>query len=125
MTDEMKRLVDEYTSKYDVVLDEHIYPDGSSVRTVDKRGGIIREGINYYLSNLWHDANEEPKSQSRIIIDYGSEPSIAGCYHGSTYKIDNKLYWYIYDGFVVKEVIPSKWCCFDDIFPYNNENYDK
>ena len=71
--------------------------------------------------NLWHDSSEEPEQNSNILMirtetpdsDY---PPIAGTFHGSKIRTDNKEYWGYYNGFCYNEIEkPIKWCYVSDL----------
>ena len=85
---------------------------------VKEAGGssfVFMHGVNTYLDNLWHDANEEPEYGKSIVMIRKQEPPFAGKYFGSRIKIDYKTYWDVYNGFVCQEIEPSKWCYLEDI----------
>lgn len=94
--------------------------------------GELRETVQEEpASKVWHEANEVPKQDKDILMIRKEEedsnyPPIAGHFHGTTLKIDNKIYWGYYNGFCYNEVEPPvKWAYISDLLNLTNSEVNK
>lgn len=99
MIDEKKR--EEAANKY-----------ASSSWIDDEYPGEIQEafngGIYWLLDNLWHDASEEPKDKSAILLRYTGSM----CKWASLDEVDADDWKQ-----TVKELGITRWLYIDDLFP--------
>ena len=104
MTDDLNKKIRERFRREDDLIDEDC---GYNL--------WFLQDIEIFLEMLWHEPSEEPEQEKNIVMQRTSEPPFAGKYLGSHLKIDGKVWWDVYNGYVCQEILPSKWCYLEDI----------
>lgn len=85
----------------------------------------FKDGINWFLDNLWHDASEEPERDRDILLEYeNGHPSDVRMRLPYQYEnIYNSLCEKYWSAMVKIEKI-TRWFYIDDLLPKEGGNHD-
>lgn len=74
------------------------------------RRDAFRDGAKWFIKAIWHDAEEEPKSNKKLVVQR------INCKGYIYYEIDKNRTYVSWKGYGI-----NKWCYLEDILPKGGE----